>query len=182
MLRHTTNYLRVTCNHKSGFTMLEVVLTLAIGAVLAVICAMTLGLVGQTETRIRSASEATDQSTQLLSFITRELRTSQTINSPTSGDSAETILYLGAGEVTPSSFSLHDNVLWWSDNGAPEYRLSNNKVSVDTFLAENFAVSGSPGSIRISLGLAEASEYQSGNLAGVEQLFSTSVTTRSLNP
>lgn len=175
---HTTTQIKDR-SAQAGFTMLEIVLTLAIGAVLAVICAMSLRLVSETELRISAASEARDQSIELLSFVARELRSSTAILSPTSSDSAETLTYVGSGEITPSSFSFHDNALWWSDNGGTEFRISGSKVVVETFLTENFANAGMPGSIRITLGLAESSVYASGNLSAQEQLFTTSVTTRS---
>lgn len=169
-------------NTTAGFTLLEIVLTLAIGSVLAVICAMSLRLVSETEMRIVAAAEARDQSVAILSFITRELRSAVVLLSPASGDSAETLLYVGSGEVVSSSFSFHDHALWWSNNGAPEVRISGNKVVVATFLSENFGAAGMPGSIRITLGLEESSTYVSGNLSAQEQLFTTSVTTRSVTP
>jgi prepilin-type N-terminal cleavage/methylation domain-containing protein len=119
---------RRTPEHISGFTLVEVLLALSIGAAVVLIVSQTFLLASRTNDRQESALHVSADGRGSLLFLARTIRSADSITTPLPGESSpELVLETASGPVT---FSTTDGALWMTADGESSIRLSGRHTTI----------------------------------------------------
>ncbi len=168
-----------TLRTKGGFTLIEIALTLSIGAMLTLMLASCFVVIFETQARVTGARELREQSTQIMDFITKKIRNADAIVAPAPLFVDETFSFTALGATEESSFSLHDGRLWFIDEGGIETAVTSTGVTVLEFSVANLTQGARGGTLRIRMHLTMPLSTTSPNARTSDYILNASATLRS---
>jgi type II secretory pathway pseudopilin PulG len=157
---------------KKAFTLIEVILYLAIAGSMILAIAGFLTVALQARARYQAVSEVGQQGTFIMSVLAQNVRGALAINSPADGqqDSSLSLTVPGAQD-NPVVFAATNGTLTETVGSSAAYNLSSGQISVSNLEFSNLSPTGGPGLVRVSFTLAfsgltnyQANFYDSFNL------------------
>lgn len=143
--------MQIKYTNKPGFTLIELMLYVAISSVILLVISMFLSTLLEARVKNQTIAEVEQQGIQLMQIITQTVRQAESINYPpisTSGSSLS--LNTSVASSTPSIFDLSAGVLRIKEGTNLAIPLTNSKVIVSDLIFSNLSRSASPGIIRVS--------------------------------
>lgn len=142
-------------NCKKSFTLVELVLYLALVSVIVLIAAYFVAVILQSKTKSQSIMEVEEQGAQLLNLVTQTIRNADSINSPSSGDSSGILsIDVDDSSKNPTVFEFSGESLVMTVGAEPSVALSNDKIVFTNARFRNLSRTGTPGIIRIEFTLS----------------------------
>lgn len=138
---------------KRGFTLVEIILYIATSSLLIASFAGLLILQFATTSKTQATLEVEEQAQQVLNILVEEIKQSDEINSPTTGNTSNTLVLESLHDnpqTTTISASGGDLTI---NDGSNTYSLLSNKVRVDNFSVYNITPQNGHGTVRITITL-----------------------------
>ena len=141
-----------------GFTMIEMVLYIALVSIIVVFSSLFIHALLQSKTKSRAIVEVEEQGVQMLNIVTQSIRNSQAINSPSAGEGSSVLsVEVDEPEKNPTVFEFSQNALWMKEGDGENIPLSGQQVLVTEASFWNLSRENTPGIIRIQFILSSAS-------------------------
>lgn len=136
----------------SGFTLVETIIYVAIFSMLIGAIFSFVGTLQISRTHNQLILEVNDQGSRISRIISSTIHSASSINSPTASSTATILsLVMASSTINPTVFSVGgDGVLYITEGAENAVALTNNKVSIDNLLFENYSKPVTPGVIRFS--------------------------------
>jgi len=160
------------CNMKKGFTLIEMLLYLAILSV--VVLALSSFLLLSYTSRVKGGviAEVEQQGSQTMSIIAQNIRNAQSITAPIAGISSNSLtLTEFTGAVSPSIFDQSGNTLRITEGAAIPINITSNRVIVSSLNFQNLSRPNTPGIVQIKFTLTHVNPDNRG-----EYIYSKSFT------
>lgn len=139
-----------------GFSLIELLLYIAIVSIMMVVITSFFGTIVESSLRSQTINEVQQNSTQILNFITQNIRNASNINSPSTGNNATSMIITVSG--SPIGFDLNSGNIRYTANpldSLPTYvNLNSNRVTVTSLTFTNMTGGNSEGNIRIQMTLS----------------------------
>lgn len=138
----------------SGFTLIEILLSLGISGVILLASSVLLATLLQARVKSQTMAEVEGQGAQVMNSITQTIRNAETLNSPLIGTSAAMLsVDTSTAGNNPTVFNVDSGVVQMKEGAAPVVPLTNGRVTVSSLTFQNFARVGTPGGIRVQMTL-----------------------------
>jgi type II secretory pathway pseudopilin PulG len=138
---------------KKGFTLVELLVYIALTAILFLLVATLIFAILRAQARNRAVAEVESQGVQIMNQIAQSIRNAAVLNSPAAGTTAASLsINTDSAGNNPTIFSLNGNTLQISENGAVT-ALHNNLITASALSFKNLTRSGTPGSVAIQFTL-----------------------------
>lgn len=136
---------------KSAFTLIELMLYIALAAVVLFGASTMMSLIFEARTKDMVVNEVEQQGDSVLQIITQSLRNATAVNYPTPGNSTSTLsVNTLVGANNPTVFSLVGDVLFIKEGAASAVALTNSRVAVASLNFQNLAAVGANDNLRVS--------------------------------
>lgn len=145
MIKKTTPY-------KKGFTLLEVILYLAIVSTLVFGIGSFVEIVSASRVKSQTMTEVDQQALQIISSITETIRNAESVSTPLLGQEEQSLTVLDS-IGTPTTIGL-DGQRIIINRGSGVVQLSNNRVSIDSLAFKNLSRVDTPTIIQITITLS----------------------------
>ncbi|KXK26620.1 MAG: hypothetical protein TR69_WS6001000627 [candidate division WS6 bacterium OLB20] len=148
MTQHTT------VQRRKGFSLVEVLLYLALTVLIMGTITAVFTQVVETRQRSRTIAEVDQQGAQIMLEITQAIRDAERVNSPTIGTSSSSLsLDLPLSYLSPTVYTLNGSTLQVTEGDAAPVALSSNRIAVSNVTFSNLSRSGTQGTVRIQFTL-----------------------------
>lgn len=168
-------------NHQSGFTLIELLLYIAIIATLLGAVSSFLSLSLSARVKNQSISEVNQQGTAILEQIVQAVRSADSITTPTTGTSGNTLtLAMPTAAINPTIFNISGGspvAFQIKEGTGATIALTNNKVTVSDLTFKNLSRASTPGVVQISFTLSRVNTSNR-NEYTYQQTFTTTVALR----
>lgn len=135
---------------KRGFTLIELILYVALVSLLLVALSGVVGMVLSARVKGQSIAEVEQQGLQAMHRITDTLRNAQGVTSPGAGASASSVTVdVLTIANDPTIFNLSSGILQMQEGTTPAVALTNSRVVVSSLTFQNLSQPSTPGSVRI---------------------------------
>lgn len=141
-----------------GFTLLEVVVYVAIFAAAGVFITGILAVVLNVETRQSSENEISEQVVFLSDTMRRFVQEASLIDIPTSTPTSTLRLRMGELASDPTIFFASGTALYFEQGGGAPLSLTDSSVSLDFLTFRRFQSIGGPDIVEISLALSDSAD------------------------
>lgn len=131
-----------------GFSLLEVVLYLAILSTLVFGIGLFVNLVSVARVRNQTMTEVDQQALQIIQNITMAIHNAKSVTAPTIGQNQDNLIIVDSGNNT-NTFALNSGILS-VDKGAGFINLNNGLIIVTDLLFKNLSRAGTPDIIQIN--------------------------------
>lgn len=135
----------------SGFTLIETLIYIAIFSMLVGAFATFALSINSSRLRTQDILEVNEQGAGLVRIITQSIRNTETIGTPSVGESGEMLI---VGESDPTIFSLNNGTMFVEEGTSPAIALTNNKVKVSNLVFSNLSRPLTPGVVQIRFTLS----------------------------
>lgn len=145
---------RQNSRRKNGFTLVEVLLSTSVAAIILVSLSVALSQVLESRVKQQITAEVEQQGMQVVQLITQSIRNSDNINAPssnTSGSSLSVDVYTISAD--PTVFSLSSGVIQIQEGAGIPVALTSSPVTASGLTLSNLSQSGTPGTIRLEFTL-----------------------------
>lgn len=133
---------------KKGFTLIELMLYVAIVSVLLSTVVGLYMALAQSRTKMQAVSEVEMQGYHAMAQVTAAIRGGQSISSPTPGNASGSLtLVTGATSTNPTIIDVMSSTLRIKEGTSNPIALTNSRVQVSNLVFENFTNPGTEGSI-----------------------------------
>jgi len=151
---------------KSGFTLIELALYIALAAVVLLGSSSMISLVSDARTKDKVVSEVEQQGDAALQVITQSIRNATAVNSPTSGTSASSLsINTPTGANNPTIFDVATGTLFIKEGATAAVALTNNNITVASLNFQNLSQTGAKANLRVSFSVS----YKSNSVRQVYQ-------------
>lgn len=164
--------------HQAGYTLIELLLYIAVIGTLLVSVSLFFGLVADDRVKGQSIVEVNQQGTAAMEYITQTIRNATSISSPVSAaSSASLTLVVPTGSLSPTVFDMTGTSLEVKEGTNAAVVLTSNEVQTSGLTFTNLSRSGTFGLVQVSFTLARTNvggrpEYS------YQKTFTTSVALR----
>lgn len=163
---------------RNGFTLLEILLALGIAATVLLSASGLLGVVVDAQAKTQAAQEVHEQGFLALHQLLGLVRNAETVLAPLPGTTAATLTLDVIPAISdPTSFSVSSDVLQIAEGSTAPQPLTNSRIRIVGFTAENLSRPGTPGTIRIQF-TAEHINPQNRSASVVSETFIGSASLR----
>ncbi|EKE15718.1 MAG: hypothetical protein ACD_11C00108G0012 [uncultured bacterium] len=140
--------------NKKGFTLVEMLLYVAITGVIIFSISIFLSIVLEARVRNRTMAEVEQEGMRVMQIISQVIRNSNVINSPTIGTSAASIsLGVVDGAKNPTLFDFSSGVVRMKEGASAYVSLTTSRLVVSNLTFTNLSRVSTPGTIRIQFTL-----------------------------
>ncbi len=147
---HTSN----TLQSQAGYTLIELLLYVAIVGVLLTATVGFFGLVADARVKNQTISEVNDQGTFAMDYLTQTIRNATSITAPALGASSSSLtLVVPTANLSPTIFNVLGATLQVQEGSGTAVALTNSKIQVTNFTVKNLSRSGTSGIVQISFTL-----------------------------
>jgi type II secretory pathway pseudopilin PulG len=137
-----------------GMTLLEVILYIALSAIILGATAILYGVVQAHESRLHAETAVDEAANEIFAKTTQTIRSSERVISPGQGTEDTTLtLSMRPGDSNPDVFSVDSGVAYESDGDAAPVALTAPDVAIDSLTFNNFSTASSSDSLRMTLTL-----------------------------
>lgn len=123
---------------KKGFTLIEVVLYLAISVIIITSITSITTVTFEFKAKTQAISEVEQVSNQILLLIGRTIRSSTNVTTPTQGNTAGSLVLSG----TNATFSLSGNNIFIQEGANPSIQLNSNTIVISNLTFTNSSKTG----------------------------------------
>lgn len=158
-----------------GYTLIELLLYMAIIAILLTAVAVFFGMSVDSRVKNQSISEVNSQGAFVLDYMTQTVRNASAITSPAVSTPGTTLtVTVPTAALSPTIFSVVSGVLQVKEGTGTAVALTNSKVQVTSLTVTNLTKTGTSGIVQISfvitrINTASRNEYD------YQRTFTTSV-------
>ena len=143
---------------QSGFTLLEVVLVMAVGSVVLLVVSQLMSLVLGSYAKQQRITEVEQQGSMVLHQILQTVRTSQEIQSPSTGAVASSLsLTMRDGGQNPTVYDVANQSVRITEGSASPVVLTSPRVQVSNLVFRNVSRPGTRGSIKVEFTIQPSS-------------------------
>lgn len=143
---------------RSGFTLVELVLYLAIAAVVLSVTSATFVLVLESRTKDETIAVVDQEGTQAMQMMTRAARSAQTVSPGSPGATSSMLtLTLATSSRNPTVFNLATGTIRISEAAGPFVPITSNRVFVSSLLFQNLSAANTSGTVRMQFTLDASS-------------------------
>ena len=136
---------------QAGYTLIELLLYVAISGMLLTGVVGFFGLVTEARVKNQSISEVDEQGAAAMDYITQTIRNATSISSPVVGATGASLtLVVPTGALSPTIFSLSGTVLQVKEGAAAAIPLTSNEVQVSSLTFHNLTRTGTGGIVQVS--------------------------------
>lgn len=132
----------------NGFTLIELLLYVSIIGAIVLSFAGFLSLLMQSRVKNQTIAEVEQQGIQVMQIITQTSRNAGSINSPTQGQTANSL------SVDSTVFDLSAGTIRITEGTGSPISLTNSRVTASGLTFQNLSRTGTPGTIRIQFTLS----------------------------
>jgi type II secretory pathway pseudopilin PulG len=138
-------------SHQKGFTLIETILYMAIASSLIGLISVFFIFVQSSRVKSQTIMEVEEQGSQVMSAVTRLIRSSDAINSPEIGTSSGTLSLDMYDDLSdPTVIESNGSTAQVKVADGASVNLTNDKVRISAISFTNRGLVGTPGSIDIS--------------------------------
>ncbi len=142
------------CNMKKGFTLIEMLLYMAILSIVILAFSSFLFLSYSSRIKATVIADVEQQGNQTMSIVTQNIRNAQSVTSPISGASANSLTVTEySAPLSPTIFAQTGNKLQITEGSNSAVDISSNRVIVSGLSFQNLARPSTPGIVRIQFTL-----------------------------
>jgi len=164
--------------HQQGYTLIELLLYVAIVSALLTGVVAFFGIVIDARVKNQSVTEVNEQGSFALDYVAQTIRSATSITSPTIGTTGTLLtVIVPTGSLSPTTFSLSSGSLQVKEGTASAINLTGSKVQVTAFSVKNLSRGSTSGLVQISLTLNRTNNI-AGNSYDYPRTFTTSVAVR----
>lgn len=143
--------------HTRGFTLIEMLLYIALASILLVVATMFTALILEARIKNQTIAEVEQQGQYIARLITQTIRNAEEVTTPGVGsNSTSLVLDVVAASNDPTTFSLSSGVVRIQEGGSTAVPLSNDRVVVSNLVFYNYAGTNAPGIVRFSFTVTHA--------------------------
>lgn len=141
-------------NNQRGFTLVELLLYVAIASVMFLAISVFLSVLLQSRIKNQTIAEVEQQGFQVMQIITQTVRNANIINTPAQGASAPS-LSINAYAIgnNPTIFDLAGGTIRITEGVGSAVSLTNSRITASALAFQNLSRAGTPGTIRIQFTL-----------------------------
>lgn len=149
--------------HTRGFTLIEMILYVAISSTVLIGLTTALSVVLESRVRNQTITEVDSQGLQVMQIITQTIRNAKVINLPVSGSASSSISIKTLSTSTnPTIFNVANGVVYITEGANASIPLTNSHVFVSDISFQNLSRIGTTDIIHISFQIT----YLSGSTKG----------------
>src|SRR3989344_2245720 len=138
-------------NYQKGFTLIELLLYVAIASIIVFTTAYLLQFTLQSRVKNQTITEVEQEGAQVTQLITQTIRNGTAINSPTIGNSANSLsVNVITGANSPTVFDLSSGAVRIKEGASAAVNLTSSRVTVSSLDFQNLSRVDTPNTIRIS--------------------------------
>jgi len=142
-------------NSKRGFTMIELILYVALASVLLMATSAFLGVVLESRVKNQTISEVETQGMQTMHTILQTIRNAEAITSPTQGANATSLtLNVVNASNDPTIFDVSSGALRIKEGVGATISLTNSRVTASDVTFTNLSRTDTPGIVRVEFTLS----------------------------
>jgi type II secretory pathway pseudopilin PulG len=146
---------RIKMRRNDGYTLIELLLYVAMIAILLSAVTAFLGLATDARVKGQTISEVNEQGTAAIEYVSQTIRNATAISSPAAASSSSTLtLTVPTASLNPTIFNVTSGVLQVKEGTGSTVSLTDSKVQVVSFTVTNLTRSGTSGIVQVSLTLA----------------------------
>jgi type II secretory pathway component PulJ len=145
--------MRIHRLHTTGYTLIELLLYIAITSSLLVVAVGFFGMVSESRIKGQAVAEVDQQAAYVMDYMTSAVRNAASLSVPAAAASGSTLTVTSPASTT-SVFSLSGTTLQVKEGSAAVVSLSNSNVAVSNLTFTNLTRFGSNGIVRISFTVA----------------------------
>lgn len=136
---------------QSGFTLLELLLYVAIVGTLLFAVVSFYGLAMDARIKNQAVAEVNQQGTQALDQITQIIRNATSVTTPVAaGSGASLVLVVPTASLSPTTFSLNGTALQVVEGNGSAINITGGKVRISSLTFKNLTRSGTNGNVQVS--------------------------------
>lgn len=129
-------------NKQKGFSLIELLLYISMTAIVVLVISGLLYTILQSKVKNQTIAEVEQQGALAVQIISQTIRNSQSINTPTSGSSGNSLsLAQVSASVNPTVFDLSNGSLRITEGTGSAVSLTNSRVSVSGLTFQNLSAS-----------------------------------------
>ena len=137
-------------SHPKGFTIIELLLYLAISAIILLATSLFLSTLLQSRIKNQTVAEVEGQGLQVMQLITQTVRNVDTIISPTIGTTGASLsVNTSVSGNNPTIFDLNSGVVQIKEGAAVAVPLTNARVVVSDLAFFNLSRASTPGAVKV---------------------------------
>ncbi len=142
---------------QKGFTLIELLLYVGIASSILLVSTLFLQTLLESRVKNQTIAEVEQQGLQVTQVITQTVRNSESITTPTVGDSEPslTLDVVNAGD-DPTVFNVSGGSIQITEGSGSPIALTNSRVTASSLTFENLSRTDTPGIIRISFVLTHS--------------------------
>ena len=141
--------------NQNGFTLLEVVLYIAIVGLLLTTVGLLVNATNQAKAREAIRQEVEEQGSHVLEVITSTVRNASALTTPAiSSTGAVLSVDVDTSSASPTAFTLVDGALFITEGSGTPVALTNTHVVATDFVVQNLSYAWTPGTIRVNFTLS----------------------------
>lgn len=139
-------------HQQSGYTLIELLLYVAILGMLLTAVVGFLGTATDARVKNQTISEVNDQGAAVMGYIAQTVRNASSISAPTTGGvaAASLTLVVPTASLSPTIFSLSGTTLQVKEGVAAAVPLTNSEIQISNLSFKNLTRSGTSGIVQIS--------------------------------
>jgi Tfp pilus assembly protein PilW len=135
----------------AGFTLIEMLLYVALVSMLLIAITGFFGLSADARVKNQTIAEVDQQGTQVMDYITQTIRNASSISAPAIGTSASSLTaVVPTASLSPTVISLNGTALQTVEGSASAVPLTSSRVQVSSLTFKNLARSGTNANLQIS--------------------------------
>jgi prepilin-type N-terminal cleavage/methylation domain-containing protein len=139
-------------NTQHGYTLVELLLYMAISAILLTTIVIFFGMMLDARIKNQSINEVNQQGEAAMEYIAQTVRNANSITLPVGAGSASSLtLAVPTGTLSPTVIDVANGALEVKEGAAAYVALTNNKVQVTNLTFINLTRSGTLGAVQISM-------------------------------
>jgi Tfp pilus assembly protein PilW len=157
-----------TIDRQSGFTLVELLLYLAITSIMIVVISAFIQAMYEARVKSQTISEVEHQGQLVMNTIGQSLRNATGVTTPaangTTGTACPTattanalVLTVRTAANSPTTFDLSSGVLRMKEGAAAAVNLTNSKVAVCGLIVDDLTVSGQARSVQVKFTITDSS-------------------------
>jgi type II secretory pathway pseudopilin PulG len=153
-VRLTPNRYRMVALRQQGYTLIELLLYVAIVGALLTTVVFFFGTVTASRVKNQAIIEVNDQGTAVMDYLTQTIRNATAVTTPTTGLSASSLtLTVPTGSLSPTVFSLTGSApttIQVKEGAGAQVSLTNDDVQISGLTFKNLSRASTPGVVQVS--------------------------------
>lgn len=168
----------ISNNNQKGFTLVELLLYLALSAIILTASSLFIQLVLEARIKNRAIREVDQQGQLALEVISRAIANAETVTTPATGASASSLTLTSlTPSISPTVINDVAGVLHIQEGASTAVPLTNSRVTVSGLTFTNLSRASTPGIVRVTFTISTTNPSGRGE-SSFTRSFTTSISLR----